>query len=453
MIIKLKVFNSDIILGKFEKEINLQFVTKLAQSVFSLYKDQHLVFVVGKDTKPENYEIEKTLAKVLSALGANVFLLGTTSTGAVSFATRAYKATAGIMITGSSKPKGFVGFKIFNGNGYKITDEQIEALRYKFKNISELSVKNNEGKVYYKPYFNFEYINFLKQFSSIAPNQNAVKVLADLSCGSGEEIYEELMLALGVKTFLAFGGADCENVNISYQRAISFDKTNTFKTQDFFGNAKEHKSFFDFKVVLDADCDKLVIFNKDGKRIFNEKLLMLFALAHKQEFDKTKVVVGGFVNSKTLDFFEKHDIDYFVEEDSIKQKHLIHHAIKQQADLAGDSFGNIVFMNKSKTADAFLTLIEFLNIFVNKKQLYNEVMSFELNKKHLKKIKVNPNFDVEDFKKVLIECELSLLESGKILAFFNKYQEIVEVHIETDDDELKDKIFNHIQTYFSNKAK
>ncbi len=447
------MFNSDIILGKYDKEINLQFVTKLAQAVFSLYKDSHLVFVIGKDTKQENYEIEKTLAKVLSSLGANVFLLGTTSTGAVSFATRAYKATAGIMITGSSKLKGFVGFKIFNGNGFKISDEQIEALKYKFKNITELNLKNTLGKVYFKPYFNFEYINFLKQFSKINPNQNSIKLLADLSCGSGEEIYEELMLSLGVKTFLAYGGHDCENVNVSYQRAIAFDKTKTFKMQDYFGKIKEHKNFFDFKIVFDADCDKLVLFDKNGTRILNEKLLMLFALDKKLKDDNVKVVVGCFVNSKVIEFFEKHKITYYIEDTSIKQKHLIHRAVKEEADLAGDSFGNIIFLDKAKTADAFLTLIEFLNIFSNNPSFVKEVFDFELNKKYTKKMKINKSFNIEDFKKALAVCEMSLIENGKILAFFNKYMETLEIHLETNDDNLKNEILSYLQDYFKEQKK
>ncbi len=78
--------------------------------MFSIYKDNNLTFVIGKDTRSENLEFEKTLAQVLCSLGGNVFLLGVTSTGGVSFAIKSYKATAGIMITASSKPNGFVGF-------------------------------------------------------------------------------------------------------------------------------------------------------------------------------------------------------------------------------------------------------------------------------------------------------------------------------------------------------
>jgi phosphoglucosamine mutase len=453
LIIKLKVFNSDIILGKYDKDINIQFTQKLAQVIFSIYKDNSLCFVIGKDTRVQNYELEKTLAKVLSSLGGNVFLLGTTSTGAVSFATKAYKATAGIMITGSSKPNEFVGFKIFNGNGYKISDEQIESIKYKFKNISQLSAKKEQGRVFYKPYFNFEYINYLKNFSKINQNANSIKILADLSCGSAEEIYEELCLALGIKTFLAYGGHDCEKINHSYLRGASLNKTNVFITQDYFGKIKSHKDFFDFKIVFDGDCDKLLLYTREGNRIPNEKLLMLFARYKQKQKKQVKIVLGPIVNTKALEFFDKYKIEYIVETSSVKQKKLINKAIETNAQLCGDNFGNVIFMENEKTSDAFLTLIEFLNIYTQDLDLVKEVLDFELNPKYVKKIKVAKNFDIDEFKDVFSLCEFSLLEYGKIFAFHNKFLSEIEIHLETVDKDIKNDIFDFLQTFFSKDSK
>jgi phosphoglucosamine mutase len=425
----------------------VQFASKLAQVLYQVFLDNTMNFVIGKDTRENTGELERTFAQVFKSLGVNVFLLGTTSTAAVSFATRAYKATCGIMITGSSKPKDFVGFKIFNGNGLKISDEQLSAIEFKFKNLSTINLKQKEGKVYYKPYFNFEYINFLKQFSLIDKKANSIKILADLSCGSGEELYEEFCMALGLKPFIAHGSFDCDKINQTFTRSVLSSKTSNFKTQDSFGQRKNNKNFFDFKIVFDGDCDKIVFFDSNGNKIANEKLLLLFALNEKQQGKKPYLILGPMTNSKLFEKLKQENIEFGIMQDSLTQKKLIHTALETGADICGDNFGNIVFMNNALTSDAFLTLIKFLNIFTQNRDLVLKVIEMPLAKRFEKKIKIYHKFDMKKFEEVINLCEFSLIDKGKIFIRQNKFLNEIEIILETEDESLKEEIFSFLESF------
>ena len=87
--------------------------------------------VIGKDTRISSDMLEAALVAGLCSVGADVTLLGVIPTPAVAYLVKEYKADAGIMISASHNPCEYNGIKIFNGEGYKLSDsleEQIEAI-------------------------------------------------------------------------------------------------------------------------------------------------------------------------------------------------------------------------------------------------------------------------------------------------------------------------------------
>ena len=444
--INLKVFNSDIILGKFNKEIDSRFANKLAQVLLSVFEDHTMTFVIGRDTRESAFEIEKTLTRVLKTLGVNVFLLGVTSSPAVSFAVRAYQATAGIMITASSRTEEYIGFKIFNGNGFKISDEQLTAIEYKYKNLCQINPKNKEGNLFYKPYFNDEYINFLKQFCHFHKTNN-FKILADLTCGSAEEIYEEFCYSVGISDFLASESFDCEKINKTYLSALSRKSPQKFIKTNYDGTTTQTKDFFDYKIVFDGDCDKLLIFDKKGKQIDQDVLLAMFALAKKQQGEQFCLVTTLYTNNAILDFLKKKEIHYHILNDSISQKKLIHHMLATKSELGGDKFGNLIFLDKCKTSDSFLTLIEFLNCLSLYPSLVYEVLNIKLVEYQFNNYSIKDNFDFESFQNLISACESSLENYGKILVKMDKILNQIQVYIECDNKDLKNEIIKTINHF------
>ena len=87
--------------------------------------------VIGKDTRLSGYMIESALMSGFTAVGMDVFLLGPMPTPAVAMLTRSLRADLGVMISASHNPYDDNGIKLFDPDGYKLSDEaeaQIEAL-------------------------------------------------------------------------------------------------------------------------------------------------------------------------------------------------------------------------------------------------------------------------------------------------------------------------------------
>ena len=87
--------------------------------------------VIGKDTRISSDMLEAALVAGFCSVGADVLLLGVLPTPAVAYLVKAYGADAGVMISASHNPCEYNGIKIFNSEGYKLSDaleEEIEAI-------------------------------------------------------------------------------------------------------------------------------------------------------------------------------------------------------------------------------------------------------------------------------------------------------------------------------------
>ena len=79
--------------------------------------------VIGKDTRLSGYMLEAALQSGLSAAGVSVRLLGPMPTPAVAHLTRAFHASAGIVISASHNPYYDNGIKFFGATGKKLSDD------------------------------------------------------------------------------------------------------------------------------------------------------------------------------------------------------------------------------------------------------------------------------------------------------------------------------------------
>src|SRR5215831_13798583 len=101
-----------------------------AGKLFSNGQHRHRI-VIGKDTRLSGYMNESALMSGFTAVGMDVFLLGPMPTPAVAMLTRSLRADLGVMISASHNPSEDNGIKLFDPDGYKLSDEaegQIEAL-------------------------------------------------------------------------------------------------------------------------------------------------------------------------------------------------------------------------------------------------------------------------------------------------------------------------------------
>ncbi|MGZ5915696.1 MAG: phosphoglucosamine mutase, partial [Hyphomicrobium sp.] len=93
-----------------------------AGKIFQNGNYRHRV-VIGKDTRLSGYMLEAALMSGFTSVGMDVFLLGPMPTPAVAMLTRSLRADLGVMISASHNPFDDNGIKLFDAEGYKLSDD------------------------------------------------------------------------------------------------------------------------------------------------------------------------------------------------------------------------------------------------------------------------------------------------------------------------------------------
>ena len=129
-----KLFGTDGIRGIVGENLTVELAFHVGQAVAAVLteeKGSKPTITIGKDTRISSDMLEAALVAGLCSVGADVILLGVLPTPAVAYLVGRYEADAGIMISASHNPCEYNGIKIFNGEGYKLSDEleeEIEAI-------------------------------------------------------------------------------------------------------------------------------------------------------------------------------------------------------------------------------------------------------------------------------------------------------------------------------------
>ena len=114
---KRKYFGTDGIRGTVgEHPITADFMLKLGYAAGKVLTKNTKVkrrVLIGKDTRVSGYMFESALEAGLIAAGVNVDMLGPMPTPAIAYLTRAFRASAGIVISASHNPVGDNGIKFF----------------------------------------------------------------------------------------------------------------------------------------------------------------------------------------------------------------------------------------------------------------------------------------------------------------------------------------------------
>ena len=123
------LFGTDGIRGIVGENLTVELAFQVGQAVTEVLAEgleRKPNILIGKDTRISSDMLEAALMAGICSVGGNVLPLGTVPTPAVAYLTVLEKADAGIVISASHNPFEHNGIKVFNGQGYKLSD-QMEA--------------------------------------------------------------------------------------------------------------------------------------------------------------------------------------------------------------------------------------------------------------------------------------------------------------------------------------
>ena len=230
-------------------------------------------FTIGKDTRISSDLLEGALIAGLCSAGADVLHLGVIPTPAVAWITVDTKADAGIVISASHNPFEHNGIKIFNGQGFKLSDEleeKIEDIVLFAHNNVPRKTGAEIGKVsYVAEKAALDYIDHLE--GTITSDLAGLRILVDCANGASYTTAARLFDRFP-KLRTDVINADPDGVNIN-------DKCGSTHIDSLAAMVKA--GGYDIGIAFDGDADRCLAVDEQGNLIDGDQIMAACGLDRK----------------------------------------------------------------------------------------------------------------------------------------------------------------------------
>lgn len=220
--------------------------------------------VVGRDGRLSGPELSEALIQGILSTGCHVIDIGMAPTPVVYFAAKHWNLGSCVAVTGSHNPPDYNGFKIVV-EGETLSGEGIQALRQRIVSQDYASDDGEPGQRSNKDATD-EYID---RVASDVQLVEPLKVVVDSGNGVAGLLAEPLLTAVGCEVVPLFCDVDGTFPNHHP------DPSDPENLKDLAAMVKHAEA--DIGLAFDGDGDRLGVVTKEGKMIFSDRVLMLFA--------------------------------------------------------------------------------------------------------------------------------------------------------------------------------
>jgi phosphomannomutase/phosphoglucomutase len=239
--------------------------------------------VVGRDHRSSGGELADALTEGLLATGCNVTRIGVTPTPVGYWYLKQFDLDAGVHITGSHNPSEYNGFKITYRAGSVFGD----ALLGLAQRMQEGGFAQGKGRVTTADAIS----TYLRDLTRGLRRVRPLKVVVDAGNGTGGLTAVPLYRAMGAQVVPLYCEPDGTFPNHHP------DPTVLENLADLRVAVREHGA--DLGIALDGDGDRLGVVDRDGRVLWGDQLMILFARDVLREVPGA-TIIGEVKCSKTL---------------------------------------------------------------------------------------------------------------------------------------------------------
>src|SRR5258705_4151676 len=321
-----------------------------AGKLFSHDQRRHRV-VIGKDTRLSGYMIESALMSGFTAVGCDVYLLAQMPTPAVAMLTRSLRADIGVMISASHNRFYDNGIKLFDAEGYKLSDEkELEIERLIDTEASSLLAASDKiGRATRVESAQERYIEFAKRTLPRDLRLNGLRIVIDCANGAGYKVAPEALWELGGEVIKI--GVDPDGRNINY-------KCGSTAPEALAAQVCEIRA--DIGIALDGDADRVVIVDEKGDIIDGDQLMAVIA----ECWLKTgKLTAGGVVATVMSNLgLERYlsGIGLSLVRTPVGDRYVVEHMRKHRYNVGGEQSGHILLSDFTTTGHGLISALQIL---------------------------------------------------------------------------------------------
>ena len=307
---------------------------------------------IGKDTRISGDLLKGSLISGLCTAGADVLDLGTLPTPGVAWVTVDEGADAGIVISASHNPFEHNGIKIFNGQGFKLSDEleeKIEDIVLFGHNNVPMKTHGEIGKVsYVAPKASEDYIDHLE--ATIDSTLGGLRILVDCANGAASATAARLFDRFS-KLRTDVINADPDGVNIN-------DKCGSTHIDGLAAMVKA--GGYDLGLAFDGDADRCLAVDEQGSLIDGDQIMAACGLDLKAKGKLPgDTVVATVMSNLGLHLYTKEQ-GMHLECTDVGDRNVLERMLEKGYVLGGEQSGHMIFLEHATTGDGQLTALQML---------------------------------------------------------------------------------------------
>ncbi len=427
-----RYFGTDGIRGRVgEAPITVDFVLKLgwaAGKVLTAQTEGKKRVLIGKDTRVSGYMFESALEAGLIAAGVDVLMLGPMPTPAIAYLTRAFRASAGIVISASHNSFGDNGIKFFAGDGYKLPDsveQEIEALLDQplITNSSE-----NLGKAQRVPDAGGRYIEFCKGTLPSGFSLNGMHIVLDCANGATYDVGPKVFRELGAKVNVIAASPDGFNIN---RECGSTHMENICRAVT--------QLQADLGIAFDGDADRVLFVDDQGEVVDGDELLFVIAAHRKQSGSGCNGVAGTLMTNLGMELALR-ELEIPFARTKVGDRYVVEAMRENGWTLGGESSGHILCSDLNTTGDAVVSALQVLLAVVESGKSLRELKAGMkkfpqqmINVSLAQKTDLSGNAAVNE---AVEAAEERLAGRGRVLLRPSGTEPVIRVMVEGEDGEL-----------------
>ena len=400
-----------------------------AGHVFQNGNHRHRV-VIGKDTRLSGYMIESALMSGFTAVGCDVFLLGPMPTPAVAMLTRSLRADLGVMISASHNRFDDNGIKLFDPDGYKLSDEteaQIEKL-IETKADTMLASADRIGRATRVESAQERYIEYAKRTLPKNLRLDGLRIVIDCANGAGYKVAPEALWELGAEVIKI--GVDPNGRNINH-------KCGSTAPEALVEKVREVRA--DIGIALDGDADRVVLVDEKGQIVDGDQLMAVIA----ESWLKREELAGGGVVATVMSNLglERYlgGLGLDMVRTPVGDRYVVEHMRKHGYNVGGEQSGHIVLSDFTTTGDGLISALQVLAVVVSTGKPMSEVCNrFTPLPQILQNVRYAKGKPLEDarVKKAIDAGKEKLGKSGRLVIRPSGTEPVIRVMAEGDDERL-----------------
>ena len=348
------------------------------------------------------------------------------------FLTRAFRASAGIVISASHNPVEDNGIKFFAADGYKLPDDvelEIEAL------MDQPLVTNGSfslGKARRISDATGRYIEFCKGTLPPGFSLSGLRVALDCAHGATYNAAPKVFKELGASTITMGNEPNGFNIN------VQCGSTHMAGLQELVLSEKA-----DFGVALDGDGDRVLLVDENGEIVDGDELIYIIAQHRHASVEGCNGVAGTQMSNLGLELALK-EMGIPFTRTKVGDRYVVEALNAKGWSLGGEASGHVLCGDLNTTGDGIVAALQVILAVSESGKTLSELKAgmskfpqTMINVRLAKKIDISDNQVINE---AVADAEAKLDGRGRVLLRPSGTEPLIRVMVEGEDQVLVDQL-------------